>query len=46
MELDSLQINYNKYSNNLVYDALLNDYRKRFVAIGANFESFSILTLI
>lgn len=39
MELDSLQINYNKYSNNLVYDALLNDYRKRFVAIGANFES-------
>lgn len=38
-ELDSLQINYNKYSNNLVYDALLNDYRKRFVAIGANFES-------
>src|SRR5690554_2236842 len=38
-ELSTLQINYNKYSNNLVYDALLNDYKNRFVSINAKFES-------
>src|SRR5690554_6142288 len=38
-ELNNLQINYNKYSNNLVYDALLNDYKNRFVSINAKFES-------
>lgn len=38
-ELERIEIGYHKYSNNLVYDALLNDYQKRFQSIGASFES-------
>jgi len=38
-ELNQIEIGYHKYSNNLVYDALLNDYQKRFQSIGASFES-------
>ena len=44
-ELESLKISYNKYSNNLVYDALLNDYKKRFVSIGSKFESIVYINL-
>ncbi|WP_025724982.1 GHKL domain-containing protein [Acholeplasma granularum] len=38
-EFDSISFTYKKYSNNLIIDALLNDYQKRFNKIGAIFDS-------
>ena len=44
-ELESIQIQYKKYSNNLVVDALLNDYQKRFLKIGASFDSLFYINM-
>ena len=39
-DLDKLSLNYHKYSNNLILDALLNDYERRFKSIGASFDCY------
>lgn len=44
-DLDQLNITYKKYSNNLILDALLNDYAKRFEKISASFSSTTYITL-
>src|SRR5690606_29874125 len=44
-ELDNIQVRYKKYSNNLIVDALLNDYQKRFSSIGVVFDSLVYLNM-
>ncbi len=44
-ELDNIQVRYKKYSNNLIVDALLNDYQKRFSSIGVTFDSLVYLNM-
>lgn len=44
-ELDSIVVNYKRYSNNLIIDALLNDYAKRFERINTNFNFYTYITL-
>lgn len=38
VDLDKLGLNYRKYSNNIILDALLNDYERRFKSIGSAFD--------
>lgn len=45
-ELSQLNFNYKTYSNNLILDALLNDYAKRFERINAKFSSFTYINMI
>ena len=39
-DLDKLGMNYHKYSNNIILDALINDYERRFKSIGASFDCY------
>ena len=45
-ELSQLNFNYKTYSNNLILDALLNDYAKRFERINAKFNSLTYINMI
>lgn len=40
VDLDKLGLNYRKYSNNIILDALLNDYERRFKSIGSAFDCY------
>lgn len=44
-ELEYIQLGLKKYSNNLIFDALLNDYQKRFFRIDTRFEAVLYLQL-
>ena len=44
-ELSSLSLNYIKFSNNLILDALLNNYYSRFSQINAKFSSFAYINM-
>ncbi|VEU79867.1 GHKL domain-containing protein [Haploplasma axanthum] len=43
--LKNLHINYREYSNNVIIDALLNDYASRFKSIQCSFSSMSYIPL-
>lgn len=46
LELSTISVNHMKYSNNLIVDALLNDYAKRFENINAKFTSLTYINFI
>lgn len=45
LESKNFDVLYKKYSNNLILDALLNDYSKKFEKIGAKFDSLTFINL-
>lgn len=45
LESENFDVLYKKYSNNLILDALLNDYSKKFEKIGAKFDSLTFINL-
>ncbi|HHW79762.1 MAG TPA: hypothetical protein GX742_03040, partial [Acholeplasmataceae bacterium] len=46
LELSTISVNHMKYSDNLIVDALLNDYAKRFENINAKFTSLTYINFI